>query len=194
MADNVVVDDNGTKTVTSEATQSGSTSQGSSAVTSSQASEASYASSEATSGAGSQASAGSGQVVQTSSAASEAGSGASTPASSSAGSSAASSEAPINNNDGVLTDDDYYNSQAFKDNGLLKPNLLYDPDHNFGFEHDDNFLWVKHQLLPNETLVMMWQKYKVGVRQVMNWSYIYDYHWQNQMILMRVDKQYLPHD
>lgn len=190
MADNVVVDDNGTKTVTSEATKPESTvagSEGTSTVASSSASEASSGSSEATSEA-----TGAGSVQ--SSAGSSAGSGASTPASSSAGSSAASSEAPINNNDGLLTDDDYYNSQAFKDNGLLKPNLLYDPDRNFGFEHDDNFLWVKHQLLPNETLVMMWQKYKVGVRQVMNWSYIYDYHWQNKMILMRVDKQYLPHD
>lgn len=119
-------------------------------------------------------------------------SGSSSAATSSA--SSAASEAPSNDNGRVLTDQDYYNSQSYQNAGFSVPPFPYDLDDAYNFPHDPNYMWVAYQLKPGETLVTMWFRYRVRPAEVMKWSFIFNYDWQEKIVTMRVPRASIPHD
>lgn len=108
--------------------------------------------------------------------------------------SSSASEAPSNDNGRVLTDEDYYNSQSYQNAGFSKPPFPYDLDDAYNFPHDPNYMWVAYQLKPGETLVTMWFRYKVRPAEVMEWSFIFNYDWQEKIVTMRVPRASIPHD
>lgn len=184
--------DNNTAVVNSNAPESKATTPASSAqaqtssAATSGASQASVTSSSAVSNAERSAS-----DTTTSSAATS--SSAKSGATSSATSSAAS-EAPSNDNGRVLTDQDYYNSQSYQNAGFSVPPFPFDLDNAYNFPHDPNYIWVAYQLKPGETLVTMWFRYRVRPAEVMKWSFISNYDWQEKIVTMRVPRALIPHD
>ena len=91
-------------------------------------------------------------------------------------------------------DEDYYNSESYKNAGFSKPPFPYDLDDAYHFPHDPNYMWVAYQLKPDETLVTMWFRYKVRPAEVMKWSFIFNYDWQGKIVTMRVPRASIPHD
>lgn len=108
--------------------------------------------------------------------------------------SSAASEAPSNDNGRVLTDQDYYNSQSYQNAGFSVPPFPFDLDDAYNFPHDPNYMWVAYQLKPGETLVTMWFRYRVRPAEVMKWSFIFNYDWQEKIVTMRVPRALIPHD
>lgn len=168
---------------TSTAATSGASQSGS------QSSEASVTSSAAGSNAERSAS-----DTATSSAATSSSAQSGTTSSATSTASSAASEAPSNDNGRVLTDQDYYNSQSYQNAGFSVPPFPFDLDNAWNFPHDPNYMWVAYQLKPGETLVTMWFRYKVRPAEVMKWSFIFNYDWQEKIVTMRVPRALIPHD
>lgn len=111
------------------------------------------------------------------------------------GTSPATPTAPVQN-ERVLTDDDWYNNEAFKALGFSKPRNRTDFDENWGFvPRDPNYIWVNYQMKPYETLAgKFWNEYGVRPYDIMKWSRIHDYNWQNKLVTVRLKRDLLPHN
>lgn len=95
----------------------------------------------------------------------------------------------------IVTDDDYYNNKAFQNLGLRRPIQRWDLEHWFGDRPaNPDYIWASYQLHPGEDLVSLWRRFGPNVRQIMDWSSIYDYHWQNKIMTLRIKREILPHD
>lgn len=103
--------------------------------------------------------------------------------------------APVQN-ERVLTDDDWYNNEAFKALGFSKPRNRTDFDENWGFvPRDPDYIWVNYQMKPYETLAgTFWTNYGVRPYDIMKWSRIHDYNWQNKLVTVRLKRDLLPHN
>ena len=104
--------------------------------------------------------------------------------------------APPVQNERVLTDDDWYNNEAFKALGFSKPRNRTDFDENWGFvPRDPDYIWVNYQMKPYETLAgKFWTEYGVRPYDIMKWSRIHDYNWQNKLVTVRLKRDLLPHN
>lgn len=111
------------------------------------------------------------------------------------GTSPATPTAPVQN-ERVLTDDDWYNNEAFKALGFSKPRNRTDFDENWGFvPRDPDYIWVNYQMKPYETLAgKFWTEYGVRPYDIMKWSRIHDYNWQNKLVTVRLKRDLLPHN
>ena len=111
------------------------------------------------------------------------------------GTSPATTTAPVQN-ERVLTDDDWYNNEAFKALGFSKPRNRTDFDENWGFvPRDPDYIWVNYQMKPYETLAgKFWTEYGVRPYDIMKWSRIHDYNWQNKLVTVRLKRDLLPHN
>lgn len=96
----------------------------------------------------------------------------------------------------VLTDDDWYNNEAFKALGFTKPRYRTDFDENWGFvPRDPEYIWVNYQMKPYETLAgKFWNQYGVRPYDIMKWTRIYDYDWANKLVTVRIKRDLLPHN
>ena len=115
--------------------------------------------------------------------------------STSAGTSTATTTAPVQN-ERVLTDNDWYDNQAFKALGFMRPRYRTDNDKDWGFvPPNPDYIWISYQMKPYDTLVgKFWTDYGVRPYDIMKWSRIYNYDWQEKTVTVRLKRALLPHN
>jgi hypothetical protein len=111
------------------------------------------------------------------------------------GTSPATTAAPVQN-ERVLTDNDWYDNPAFQALGFMRPRYRTDNDKDWGFvPPNPDYIWISYHMKPYETLVgKFWTDYGVRPYDIMKWSRIYNYDWQEKTVTVRLKRALLPHN